>query len=343
MKFVDIDNIEIIKYDNPNTVYDIELEKNHYFATNTIISHNCRLRSDLSKVKEYSNSFGVGISIGSHRVVTLNLPRIAFESEDNDTFIKNLEHNTKMAQDILSIHRQIIVDNINKGKLPLYTHQFMFLNRQFSTIGFIGLNEACEVMDSDIISKAGLGFAKIILSKIAELNEQKAKADGNMWNIEQIPGESAAYELAQKDKKLFTNHKYTMYGNQYIPLWKNTDIEERIKVQGELDSYTSGGGILHLNCTDSLDPEQIKQLIEYAAKKGVIYFAVNMNIVKCTNCGKLYVGKFDKSPCHNAPVINYTRVVGFFVPVQQWSRPRREEYKIRQFYKTSDVNNYVNN
>lgn len=311
---------------------------NIYTGPLSSISSCCRLRSDTTKVKEYANSFGTsGTSIGSHRVVTLNLPHIAYEAEDNMEFLKKVEYNVKAAQDILDIHRSIIIDNIENGKLPLYTHQFMDLNRQFSTIGFMGINEACEILDMDIADKTGSDFGKKVLDKINELNEQRTKIDGHIRNMEQIPGESAAVMFAKKDKLLFTNHKYKIYSNQYIPLWKNVDIHERIRLQGLFDSQCSGGAIAHLNVTDSLDEVQMKQIIIHAAKQGCIYFAVNMNQARCNSCGKVFIGKFDKSPCHSATMTNFLRVVGFVTPIDNWLAERREEYKIRQFYKADQI------
>ena len=298
----------------------------------------CRLRSDTTKTREYVNSgFGVGgTSIGSHRVVTLNLPRIGFESEDDSDYMKKLDYYVRVAQDILDIHRTIIADNINRGKLPLYTHHFMALNKQFSTIGFIGINEACELQGYDILDKQGSEFARRILNKINDLNDQRSKEDGNIRNMEQIPGESAAVTFAEKDKLLFTNQKYKIYGNQYIPLWKNADIEDRINAQGMFDSMCGGGAIAHLNVTDSLSKEQMKRLIITAASKGCIYYAVNVAQCRCNNCGKLFIGKFDKSPCHDAEMTHYLRVVGFLTPVENWMPQRREEYKVRQFYSNKD-------
>jgi len=310
---------------------------NIYTGPLSSLSSCCRLRSNISKIKEYTNSFGAGgTTIGSHRVVTLNLPRIAYESEDNIEFMKKLEYNIKAAQDILDVHRKIIADNISKNKLPLYTHGFMHLSRQFSTIGFIGINEACEIQGQDILNEPGSKFAKNILDKINELNEQRTKIDGFIRNIEQVPGESAAIMFAKKDKLFFNNQNYKLYANQYIPLWKNVDVETRIKAQGMFDSLCGGGAICHLNVTDSLEPEQMKILIINAAKQGVIYFAVNMNQAKCSSCGKVFIGKFDKSPCHNAHVTNYLRIVGFLTAVDNWIPERREEYTERQFYGKGD-------
>lgn len=304
-----------------------------------VLSSCCRLRNDMNETKEYMNSFGAGgTSIGSHRVVTINLPHIGYEAEDDADYMKRLEYNIKAAQDILDIHRKIITDNINKGKLPLYTHQFMDLNRQFSTIGFIGINEACEIQGYDIMDEQGSVFAKNILNKINKLNSDRTLQDGFIRNLEQIPGESAAVMFAKKDKLLFTNQRYKMYGNQYIPLWKNVDIEDRINVQGMFDSMCGGGSIAHLNLTDSLTSQQMKQIILTAAKRGCIYFAVNMAQCRCKSCGKLFIGKFEKSPCHDADVDKYLRVVGFLTKVDNWIPERREEYKLRQFYKSANIN-----
>ena len=305
-----------------------------------VLSSCCRLRNDTNELNQngYTNSFGAGgTQIGSHRVVTINLPRIAYECEDIAEYMKVLDYNIKAAQDILDEHRKIISDNIASNKLPLYTYKFMDLNKQFSTLGFIGINEACEIMGYDILSKEGMEFATSILDKMNQLNKQRSKEDGNIRNIEQIPGETAARDFAKKDALLFSDHKYKLYGNQYIPLWHNVDIQKRIKAQGIFDSKCGGGAICHLNSSDSLTKEQMKSLIVSSAKQGVIYEAINIAQGRCSTCNKLYIGKFEKSPCHDANMIQYLRVVGFLTPVCNWIPERREEYKTRQFYNSKEI------
>jgi anaerobic ribonucleoside-triphosphate reductase len=318
---------ELNSYNGTFNIYTGELGK---------LSSCCRLIND-SKAFGYTNSFGAGgVSIGSHRVVTINFPQLAMEAEDNQDFMKRLDYATLMAQDILQVHRELIVEIIGKGKLPLYKHGYMHLNKQFSTIGFIGINEAIEILGMDITKPSGKEFAIVALNRINELNQIKAKKLNTIWNMEQIPGESAAFVLAKKDKHLFKNHKYDMYSNQYIPLWKNVDIEKRLVLAGTFDRFCSGGAITHITTSDSLVKEQMKCVIETAAANGVIYFAVNMAQCRCKTCGKLYIGKFEKSPCHHAEVIKYLRIVGFLTPVSDWAAPRREEYEHRQFYKATD-------
>ena len=148
-----IDSIKEIE--NNEYVYDIELEKNHYFAANKIYSHNCRLKNDFSKVAEagYQNSFGVGgLSIGSHRVAGLNMPRLAFLERENPNI---LTENLNILQKILYSHRQLIKDRIDGGFLPLYTTNWIELSRQYSTIGFIGGYEYVANKGFDIMSEFG--------------------------------------------------------------------------------------------------------------------------------------------------------------------------------------------
>jgi len=301
------------------------------------VSSCCRLTSDTTKLKEYTNSFGAGgVSIGSHRVVTLNMPRIAFESSSVDEFLKHVEDRVGVAQDILCVHRNTLSELIESRKLPLYTYGFMSLEKQFSTVGFIGLNEAIEILGMDITNNEGSNFAARILNLINKLNDNRTKIDGHIRNLEQIPGEGAAISCATKDKLLYSASPYDIYSNQYIPLSKEVDLHDRIILAGKFDELTGGGAICHLNITDSISPEQMKELIKYSAKKGCIYFAINVAQCRCNLCGKLHIGKYEKSPCCNSNVEKYLRIVGFLVPVSAWSEGRKTEYKQRQFY-ISDV------
>lgn len=303
------------------------------------LSSCCRLRNNIEDAnREYINSFGTGgLNIGSHRVVTLNLPQIAYAAEDWEDFKKQLEYRMGISQDILDIHRETIQEMIDEGRLPMYNYGYMNLDKQFSTIGFIGMNECVELLGFDILDEKGSEKAKEILDIINSLNLKRSKQDGKIRNVEQVPGESAASNLAKKDALLFADAKYDLYSNQYIPLTKNACMTERIIAQGKYDKECGGGSILHLNLEEEVTTEQIKKLISYASSKGVVYFAINYSLNQCTNCGKVHIGKYDRSPCHDASVKRYLRVVGFLTEVDHWSKERREEYKSRQFYRNGGV------
>jgi len=304
------------------------------------LSSCCRLRSNIEEANnQYINSFGSGgINIGSHRVVTLNLPRIAYEAEDWEDFKNILRYNINACHDILDIHRELIQQLIDtKHSLPLYNFGCMFLDKQFSTIGFIGMNESLELMGIDIIKPEGSAKCKEILDIINDMNMKKSKADGKIRNVEQIPGESAAYTFAEKDKLMFSQSaKYDLYSNQYIPLSKNVNMIDRIIIQGKFDKECGGGSILHINLDQEVTKDQMKKLIQFAANKGVIYFAINYNLIQCSNCGKVFIGNpsWTKSPCHNADIKRFLRVVGFLTEINSWAPQRKNEYVKRQFYST---------
>lgn len=301
------------------------------------LSSCCRLRSNLKEAKEYTNSFGVGgVSIGSHRVVTLNLPQAAYEAEDWADFKKIVEHRIGMAHDILDLHREKMKQLAESGRLPLYKYGFMHLQRQFSTLGFIGLYECLELQGWDIKTEEGSLKAKEILDLMNTMNEKRAAVTGNMYNLEQIPGESAAANLAKKDKLQFEDVKYTLYSNQYIPLETPVDLAERIVAQGKFDSMCGGGSILHLNIDEIITADQVMKLLHFTAEKGVIYFAINLSLSQCTSCSKVYIGRLDKSPCHDAAIRRLIRIVGYLTPVDTWGEARRKAYSDRIMY-SSDV------
>lgn len=304
-----------------------------------ILSSCCRLLND-STSTTYQNSFGAsGVSIGSVRVVTLNLPSIAYESENLEEFMKKLDYRIEAAQDVLETARDIVADAITANRLPLYSHGLMHLSKQFMTLGHIGLYEALEVLKIDITSEEGKSASYKILERMNKKNKERSDRDNMIRNVEGIPGESAAVTLCKKDKLRFKNNEYRLYSNQYIPLIKPVDMHERLKIQGHLDSQNSGGAICHINVDNQISKEQMKEIILYAAKCGVIYFAVNMVFSRCKTCNTLFIGKLEKSPCHNAETSKYIRVVGFLTEVSNWNKTRRDyEFDKRQLYGSNDFN-----
>lgn len=289
------------------------------------ISSCCRLKNELTTTgkdgkQEYVNSFGVGgISIGSHRVVALNLPQIAYiakYSDKNDwqAFFNILESRIKVAQDILDIHKELLARLIKNGNLPMYTFGVMDLNKQYSTLGFIGLYECLEIMGLDIRTEEGLAQGKKILGVFNKLNAERSAKDGRIRNLEQIPGESAAVTFCLKDKLQFANtNDYDLYANQYLPLIKEALLTDRIRLQGEFDKGTSGGAILHADFDQEISKEQIKGILNSFAKNGVIYGAIDDAQIQCKNCGKVTVGppNTTESPCCKSPVEIWMRVVRF--------------------------------
>ena len=313
---------------------------NLYTGPATCLSSCCRLRSEL--IREHTNSLGTGsVSIGSHRVCTINLPRIAIEAEgDYGKFFQILERRTELTHAVLNAHRQIIKDLIATGRLPLYNYNWMHLQKQYSTVGLIGPYEACKFIGLNITDPDGTEFVIKIMDSINAANtvEEKRASDGRRFNLELIPGEQAAIRMCEADKMLypsFTN-KYSLYSNQFIPLIEKTDLYTRMYLQGKFDSRAQGGCIMHLNLDHRVrNKEQMKRLIRSSASAGALYFAVNLNIAMCdkrhVNVGKITIC----TQCGGPITSNMTRVVGFITNVSDWAKVRRWEYKHRHFYDPS--------
>jgi ribonucleoside-triphosphate reductase len=328
-KILDEDFIDYIAKKNQKYAFI-----NIFSGKTSINSSCCRLRNDSKN--EYFNSFGSGGSrIGSLGVVTINLPRIAYINKNKEEYLKKLSHLTEICIKINNVKRQLIQSRIDEHRYPLYNHGFMELNRQYSTIGITGVNEACEILGYDTLEEEGQQIIFSILDTINNINakaEDKYKAPHNM---EQVPSESSAVKLASKDRLLKYNDIYELYSNQFIPLVKHADMLDRLKLQGMFDEHMTGGAICHLNFDEQIEEyKQISMIIKKAIEQGVIYHAINYNIQMCSK-GHMTVGKRTECPvCGDTQLDNYHRVVGFLTKVSQWNKTRREyEYVNRQWYK----------
>ena len=196
----------------PNIVYDFEVESDdHLFQiANGIITHNCRLINDAEKMRDFrSDSFGNGgLNLGSHRVVTINLPRIAIKANgDCDKFTKLLKTNLDICRDLLQVHREeILARRINLGFLKFYNPLKWFtLDSMFSTIGIIGIYEMAEMMGKEIRTDDGSNFVAKVLDTIEAYARTTSIKTGHAFNVEEIPGEGTAIKLCEKDKVIFEN------------------------------------------------------------------------------------------------------------------------------------------
>lgn len=315
---------------------------NIYSGPPNALSNCCRLRSKL--IKEHTNSLGTGsVSIGSHRVCTINLPRIAIEADgDANKFMDILRTRLYLTISVLNAHRSIIQDLIKRGRLPLYTHGWMHLNKQYSTVGLIGPYEACKFMGMNITNDEGADFIVRIMDFINEvcLDEEATWKDGRRFNLELIPGEQAAIKMCEADKMIYPSfpNQYKLYSNQFIPLIDKCDISERIRMQGIFDSRAQGGCIMHLNLDHQLThKEQVKNLIRASVKAGAMYYAINYNIAMCEN-NHQSIGKYKTCPiCSGKITSNKTRVVGFITDESEWHKVRRWEGSKRVFYDEESI------
>lgn len=314
---------------------------NMYYGDSSTLSSCCRLRSDRSS--EYFNTFGAGSTkIGSLGVVTQNFPRLAYMSiktEDPiNTFKDLIKNSVTTVAKINNCKRNIIKKRIDLGAMPLYTLGHMDLSKQYSTYGVNGLNEALEVLGFDITEQDGENFVIEILDIINRENDKMTSRFKNPHNVEQTPSESSACKLAKRDEYLKYQDQYKLYSNQFIPLITNANVLDRLRLQGKFDSHFSGGAIAHINLEERVkDKESLKELMIYAAKCGVIYWAVNYAIHRCIDNHCFVDGK--TCPVCGKPIeTTVSRVVGFFTNIANWNETRREhDWKNRQFYNTNDI------
>lgn len=333
-KIIDQDFLEFISKVNCDTGCF-----NLYCNTGEKIASCCRLLSDRSKMAR-GDSFGNGgLNLGSHRVVTINLPRIALKANKNPAkFYSNLDEHLVTCRDLLLVHREeILARRIKQGFLKFYHPLgWVQLSRMFSTIGIIGVYEMTHFMGLSIQSPEGIEFVINVLKHIEEFAQKTSQETGHSFNVEEIPGESVASKFVEKDKILFGEEKvpFKLYSNQYIPLIADASLPERIELTGKFQDILSGGGILHLNIKDKItDPKVMKHLIEYAVSKGVSHVAVNYSFGTCTEGHVTVCGNSDTcSICGSKITSHMTRVVGYFTLTDSWSKPRREyEFPRRVF------------
>ena len=319
---------------------------NFYSGSTSTLSSCCRLRSEADH--EYFNTFGAGgTKIGSLSVTTINLPRIAYEIKHHvdlfpetekdkiSLFLFGLERMVSKCAEVNAIKRHVIKTRIKNGNLPLYTLGFMDLKKQYSTCGLNGINEAVEILGYDILTEDGQKLVQDILETVNRVNKIQEKRFGYPHNCEQTPSENSAIKLADADRILGYNDRYEFYSNQFIPLTVQTDLLNRILLQGKFDHLMTGGAIMHINIAERVaSATDLAMLIKASVKQGVIYQAVNYVINVCED-GHISVGRnLEVCPiCDSKITDKLTRVVGFLTNTKNWHLKRREhDFPERKFY-----------
>ena len=312
---------------------------NIYANEGSKIAMCCRFVNDTERMSYRADSFGNGgVNIGSHRVVTVNFPRIALEARTIDDFYCILDKRAKMARDLLLVHREEILQRrVKRGFLKFFEPLKWFkLDMLFSTIGIHGQYEMCHFMGLPMEGWQGQEFTEDVLKMIDQYAVDFSTETGHSFNTEEIPAESTAVSLARKDQLLFGKgiQPFSLYSNQYIPLIADMGAIDRIKLTGRFMKLISGGGILHLNVQDRVtNPETVKKLILMCLVEGVEHLAINYGFGICVNGHTAIVGNGKTCPICGDPIEDYlTRVIGYFSKVSAWGEVRKDyEYPRRNF------------
>ena len=310
----------------------------------TSLSNCCRLVSDLTKVnkqKAYFNSIGgTALEVGSVKVNTINLARIAYETKTTQEYIELLKKRVVLCLQTLDVIRHIIQRNVEKGLLPNYSLGVMSLTSQYNTIGIIGVYEALQKygftyqdeFGNTFYSEEGVRFSEEILRTITEVKDEFTEDKDYSVNIEEVPAERAAAILQEKDKFFFPNERYELplYGNQWIPLGVKTTLQEKIRLSARLDKACSGGSIAHINIDSPFPNFDIAwKMLNYVADAGVTYFAFCTKISACESNHGFYgeVCPICGKPKHTT----YQRIVGFLTPTTTYSEERKKEFLMRDW------------
>ena len=311
----------------------------------TTLSNCCRLLSDTSKLKGFINSIGgTALSIGSVKVNTINLVHIFYELGDEVSekkYLNLLKKRTTLCCKVLDRVRHIISRNIEKGLLPNYCDGGIEMDKQYCTVGILGLYETMEkfgyietdAFGNKFYTENGMDFAGKIFDVLNETKD--GFTNEYSFNIESVPAEQAAVKLCAKDNILFDVHDNFIYSNQWIPLTEKCTINEKIRTSAILDNKCSGGAIAHINIDNNFpNADMAWEMLNYIASQGVIYFCYNTKINVCKN----HHGFVDSDICPECgehACDTYQRVVGFLTPSKSYSKERFKEFSARQWYDTA--------
>lgn len=307
----------------------------------TSLSNCCRLKSNIEDLGYFNSIGGTALKVGSVKVSTINLARIALENHSEDSYLAALRNLVWLDLQVLDCVRSIIRRNVEKNLLKNFTLGLVDFEHLYNTVGFIGIYETMKtfgyvVMDefgNTFYTKEAEDFGKKIFDTIHSVKAEFMKHVDYQINCEQIPGETAAAKLMKKDRFFFGKTTVTdlpLYGNQFIPLGIKTTLQERIRIAALFDGFCNGGSILHINIDAPFNsPEAAWDMLNYVADQGVTYFAFNIKIQACKHNHAFY-GK--TCPICGEPVdTEYTRIVGFFTPVKTYSKERTAEFKLREW------------
>lgn len=312
----------------------------------TSLSNCCRLKSNIDDLGYFNSIGGTALKVGSVKVSTVNLARLALENSTEQDYLIALKEIVELDCKVLDVVRHIIERNVEKGLLPNFSKGLIDFEHLYSTVGVIGVYETMKTFGyvtedefgNTYYTDEAMSFGERIFKVIHQTKDQFALDKNYKINLEQVPGETAANKMQQADALLYPETVIDilpLYGNQFIPLGIKTTIQERVRIASTFDSYCNGGSIAHINIESPFDTfEKAWKLTEWIADQGLTYFAFNVKIQACKH-NHAFFG--DICPECGEPVeTEYTRIVGFYTPIKTWSKQRKEEYAMREWEKVNE-------
>jgi ribonucleoside-triphosphate reductase len=316
----------------------------------------CRLRLDNRELLKRGGAlFGANPLTGSIGVVTINLPRIGYLSENEEAFYARLEKVVRLAKESLILKRKVLERFTDKNLYPysrFYLREIkkntgLYWKNHFSTIGIIGMNEAClNFLGKDIASPEGTRFSLQVLDFLRGLISGIQEESGELFNLEATPGEGTSYRLAMLDKKRYPDilcANEEAYGegaacfytnSTHLPVNYTDDVFETLRHQDDLQTKYTGGTVLHIYLGELVeDPEVVKTLIRRIVTRFRLpYFTLSPTFSVCPSHGYLKGEQRRCSVCQEETEV-YSRVVGYLRPIKQWNRGKRAEFGIRRHFR----------
>ena len=305
----------------------------------------CRLRLDLRELRKKSGGyFGSGESTGSIGVVTINLPRIAYLAKDKEDFYARLDHMMDVSARSLSIKRKVISKLLDDGLYPYTKHYLGSFKNHFSTIGLVGMNEVglnANWLRKDLTHKETQDFAVEVLNHMRDRLVKYQEEYGDLYNLEATPAESTSYRLAKHDKERYPdiitaseNGKTPYYTNSsHLPVGFTDDIFSALDVQDRLQTLYTSGTVFHAFLGEKLpDWKAAANLVRKIAENYRLpYYTISPTYSVCKEHGYIAGEHFSCPKCGQKTEV-YSRITGYYRPVQNWNDGKLEEYKERKTY-----------
>lgn len=310
----------------------------------------CRLQMDLRELRKKTGGlFGAGDLTGSIGVVTLNLSKLAYLSQSEEEFLDLLTEYAELARDALEFKRKIIQTNMDNGMFP-WSRRYLRngYKGHFSTIGVLGGHEACmNLLGKGIETEAGVRLMTLALNHLRELARRFQAETGNLYNLEATPCEGTSYRLAKIDRSLYPNIYTAGNGTPYytnstnLPVGISDDVIYALEHQNRLQTLYTGGTVFHTFLGEAhTDLESLKNFIVKAFTMTKIpYLSITPTFSICKEHGYI-AGEHFKCPICGQEAEVYTRIVGYYRPVQRWNKGKLAEYKDRVTYAAPACESY---
>lgn len=343
VRITSIEELDLYERDNLYC-FEVDNEDHIFMLANGLMTHNCRLRLDLRELRKKSGGFfGSGENTGSIGVVTINMPRIAYLSENEEEFFERLDHLMDISAKSLRIKRETVTNFLEAGLYP-YTKKYLgTFNSHFSTLGLTGMNEAClnaKWLGVNLIDEKAQDFTEKVLNHMRKKLADYQEEFGDLYNLEATPAESTAYRFAKHDKEAFPNIITANEGgdpyytnSSHLPVGFTDDIFKALDIQDRFQTKYTSGTVFHTFLGERLtDWVSTAKLVKTIAENySLPYYTLSPTYSVCCDHGYI-AGEEETCPTCGKKTEIYSRITGYYRAVQNWNTGKTQEFHDRKEY-----------